>query len=85
MNITDNVPHAAGGLAAVIADLVCISFDVLEFRCARKTLTATLQTLAYLVGTTCYNLYLHPLARYTGPKLAAVSQVSQFQIYHMLG
>jgi hypothetical protein len=30
MNITDNVPHAAGGLAAVIADLVCISFDVLE-------------------------------------------------------
>ncbi|KAI0443961.1 cytochrome P450 [Xylaria telfairii] len=36
---------------------------------------AVVGPLCYLLGWCVYNLYFHPLARYPGPKLAAVSQV----------
>lgn len=37
------------------------------------------QTLAYVFGWTVYTLYLHPLSRYPGPRLAAISP-----LFHLL-
>jgi hypothetical protein len=42
---------------------------------ARLVLTKTLQLVAYFVGQTIYRLYFHPLAKFPGPTLNAISVV----------
>jgi hypothetical protein len=38
-------------------------------------LGATVASLLYLIGLAVYRLYLSPIARFPGPKLAALSRV----------
>lgn len=38
-------------------------------------LTKTLQLVTYFVGQTIYRLYFHPLAKFPGPTLNAISAV----------
>lgn len=40
----------------------------------RAVLTATLGIVVYLAGLAVYNLYFHPLAKYPGPRWAAVTR-----------
>jgi cytochrome P450 len=42
---------------------------------ARMNYVKTSQTIIYFVGVGLYNVYLHPLSRYPGPRLAAATSL----------
>lgn len=41
-------------------------------------ITLIVASLLFLVGRTIYRLYIHPLSKFPGPKLAAISSVYEF-------
>ncbi|EMD90794.1 hypothetical protein COCC4DRAFT_127633 [Bipolaris maydis ATCC 48331] len=50
----------------------------LHHSAANPTMTAVVGLTLYLLGLASYRLYLHPLARYPGPKLAALTVLYEF-------
>jgi len=42
---------------------------------ARSVLTKQLQLVTYFIGQTIYRLYFHPLAKFPGPRVNAISVV----------
>lgn len=44
-----------------------------HYRC--ETYICAVQIITYCIGRAIYNLYFHPLSKYPGPKLAAITDI----------